>query len=49
MVYLHTQCKKRKGQETCKYLCQIGFFFGHYTFSLLRNTFLQMGLAEMPR
>lgn len=34
MACLHTQYKKGKGKDTCKYLRQIGFFFGHRPFSL---------------
>lgn len=48
-IIWYVQCKKRKGKETCKYLCQIGFFFGHCIFSLVWNAFLQMGLAGRPR
>lgn len=46
MVWLHTQYKKRKVKETCKYLCQTGFFFGHCTFSPVWNAFYRWGWRE---
>lgn len=49
MLCLHTEYKKGKGKETCKYLHQIGFFFGHCPLCLVWNAFIQMGLRRKLR